>query len=63
MKTIGVSEKIDEMHRIKKNIFLNMYKILKIGVKVFTDAKVHTITIDNRRLFWVKMYDMQETQR
>ena len=37
--------------------------MLKISVKEFTDAKVHTITIGNRRLFWVKMYDMQETQR
>ena len=40
-----------------------MYKILKIGVKVFTDAKVNTVIIGNRRLFWVKMCDMQETKR
>ena len=37
-----------------------MYKILKISVKEFTDAKVHTVTIDNRRLFWVKMCDAQK---
>ena len=34
--------------------------MLKISVKEFTDAKVHTITISNRRLFWVKMCDVQK---
>ena len=34
--------------------------MLKISVKEFTDAKVHTITIGNRRLFWVKMCDVQK---
>ena len=34
--------------------------MFKISVKEFTNAKVHTITISNRRLFWVRMYDVQE---
>ena len=40
--------------------FLNMYKILDIGIKEFTDAKVHTIAIGNRRLLWVRMCDVQK---
>ena len=37
-----------------------MYKMLKISVKKFTDARVHTITISNRRLLWVKMCNVQK---
>ena len=33
-----------------------MYKMVDIGVKEFTDAKVHTIIIGNKKLFWVKMH-------
>ena len=34
--------------------------MLKISVKEFSDAKVHTITIDNRRLFWIRMCYVQK---
>ena len=35
--------------------------MLKISVKEFTDAKeVHTITIGNREIFWVKMCNVQK---
>ena len=48
------------MYRIKKNkIFLNMYKMLKISVKEFTDVKVQTITIGNTILSRLKMWYVQ----
>ena len=31
-----------------------------ITVQNYTDAKVHTITVENRELFWVKMIDVQK---
>ena len=37
-----------------------MYKMLEISLKKFTDAKVHTIIIGNKRLFWVKLCDVQK---
>ena len=36
-----------------------MHKMLKISAEIYPDAKVHTITIGNRKLFWVKIYDVQ----
>ena len=30
-----------------------------ITVQKYTDAKVHTITVGNRELFWVGMIDVQ----
>ena len=30
-----------------------------ITVQNYTDAKVHTITVRNRELFWVKTIDVQ----
>ena len=37
-----------------------MYKMFEISVEKYTDAKVLTITVGNRRLFWVRMHDVQE---
>ena len=37
-----------------------MYKMLEISVKKFTDAKAHTITISDKRLFCVKLCDVQK---
>ena len=34
--------------------------MLEISVEKYTNAKVHTITISNRRLFWVKICDVQK---
>ena len=31
-----------------------------ITVQNYTDAEVHTITLGNRELFWVKMIDVQK---
>ena len=31
-----------------------------IAVQNYTDAEVHTITVGNRELFWVKMIDVQK---
>ena len=33
--------------------------MFKLSVNKFTDTKVHTIAIGNRRLFWVKMCNLQ----
>ena len=48
------------MHKIKKYIFFNIHKILEISVEKYADGKVHTITIVNRKSFWVRMHDVQE---
>ena len=34
--------------------------MFEISVEKYTDAKVLTITVGNRRLFWVRMHDVQE---
>ena len=34
--------------------------MLDISVKDYKNAKVHTITMGNRRLFWVRMHDVQK---
>lgn len=39
-----------------------MYKMVDVGVKKITDAESHTITVGNRKLFWVKIYDVQKNQ-
>ena len=31
-----------------------------ITVQKYTDAEVHTITVENRELFWVKMIDVHK---
>ena len=51
------------MYRTKKINFFNKYKMRDIGVKEFADAKVHTIIIGNRRLFWGRMRDVQDGLR
>ena len=37
-----------------------MPKMVDISVEKYTDAKVCTITVDNKELFWVRMHDVQE---
>ena len=34
--------------------------MVDISVKKYSDARVCTITVNNRELFWVRMYDVQE---
>ena len=49
------------MHRIKKMyIFLTGIKWLMFVLKNLLLSKFHTRTTGNRRLFWVRMYDVQE---
>ena len=31
-----------------------------ITIQNYTDAEVHTITVGNRELFWIKMIDVQK---
>ena len=49
-----------EMHTFKKCIKKNNYKMFGISVKKYTKNKVHTITMGNRKLFWVRMRDVKE---
>ena len=37
-----------------------MYKMVVITIQKYTDAEVHTITVGNRELFWVRMIDVQK---
>ena len=39
--------------------FVKYYKIVVITVENYSNAEVHTITIKNKELFWVKMIDVQ----
>ena len=36
-----------------------MYKMVVITAQKYADAKVHTISVGNRELFWVRMIDVQ----
>ena len=37
-----------------------MYKMVVITIQKCTNAEVHTITVGNRELFWVRMIDVQK---
>ena len=36
-----------------------MYKMVDIAVEKYTGVKVHTKRVRNKKLFWVKMCDVQ----
>ena len=36
------------------------YKTVVITVEKYANARVHTITVENKKLFWVKMIDVQK---
>ena len=36
-----------------------MYKMVVITVQGYINARVHTITVGNRELYWVKVIDVQ----
>ena len=36
-----------------------MYKMVVITIENCTNAKVHTIEVKNKDLFWIKMIDIQ----
>ena len=46
------------MHRFFCFMYIKCY-INVITVQNYTDAEVHTITVGNKELFWVKMIDEQ----
>ena len=47
-------------HKLVKKIFFCMYyKMVVITVEKYANAGVHTITVENKELFWVKMIDVQ----
>ena len=37
-----------------------MYKMFDISFEKYIDAKLCTITVGNKELFWVRMHDVQE---
>ena len=49
-----------KMHKfIKKKFFCMYYKMVVITVEKYANAGVHTITVENKKLFGVKMFDVQ----
>ena len=44
----------------KSILFLCMYKMVDISAEKYTNAKVCTIRVNNKKLFWVRMYNLQE---
>ena len=45
---------------IKKIIFCMYYKMVFITVEKYSNAGVYTITVDNKKYFWVIMVDEQK---
>ena len=37
-----------------------MYKMVDISVEKYTNVKVYTIRVNNKKLFWVRMCHIQE---
>ena len=37
-----------------------MYKMVDISVEIYINAKICTIRVSNKKLFWVRMHDVQE---
>ena len=44
----------------KKHFCVCMYKMVDISVEKYTNAKVRTIRVSDKKLLWVRMYDVQE---
>ena len=66
MKTIKISEKIEEMHRIKKRYFCNLHKMFEISVETFAKNYVYTIKVnekDNKSVLWIRMINIQKKLR
>ena len=59
MKTLKVLEKLMEMHKVRKIIFLNKYKILKISAEAYAKNCVYNI-IDKEKMLWVRKKDIGE---
>ena len=61
-KTKCKTVKIIEHFMSSKNsiFFLCMYKMVDISVEKYTNAKVRTIRVSDKKLLWVRMYDVQE---
>ena len=47
------------MYRLIKKIFVEYYKMVFITTDNYADAGVHTITVKNKELFWVKIIYVQ----
>ena len=56
-----IVKKIVKMHRLEKRIFFCFVcvRMIVITFQNYTNARVHTITVGNRKLIWVKMIDVQ----
>ena len=62
MKIVGILKKIVAMHRFKKIIifFCEYIRIFVITVQAYKNGEVHKITVKNKKLYWVKMCDVQK---
>ena len=66
IRMIKVSEKIAEMHRIKKMFFCNLHKMFDISVETFAKNYVYTIKVnekDNKSVLWIRMINIQKKLR
>ena len=51
------------MHKIRKIIFFNIYKMFKSSAETFAKNFIHTIKVnntDNKSVLWMKMIDIQK---
>ena len=61
-------DRTDELSENNKKILEKMVEMYKINfffsctkcVKEFAEARVHTITVGKRKLYWVRVYDVQK---
>ena len=55
-KIVEILEEIMKIQRFKKKkiFFFFMYIMVVITIENCTNAKVHTIKVENRELFWIK---------
>ena len=62
METVGTLKKVVEMRRFKIIIifFCEYVRMVVITLQAYKNAEVHTITVKNKKLFWVKMCDVQK---
>ena len=46
--------------KVKKKRFLYIIRMVIITTEAYENAKVHTIKVNNKKLFWVNMTDVQD---
>ena len=59
-KVEGYMKKISEVEIVNFFFFGANIRMVVITVEAYSNAQVHTITVKNKELFWVKMKDVQD---